>query len=178
MKYPRSAGSCLLPLLLAASPLAMAAAGKAPDPSLVERGRYLTTVAGCNDCHTPGYALNDGKVAERYWLVGDQVGYRGAWGTTYPGNLRRYFNNISEEEWLRTARGANYRPPMPSPALRAMTDEDLRAIYHFVRSLGPAMSLVPAYVPPEQQPTGPVVIFPMPPTRASVPTAPPPAAGL
>lgn len=157
-------GRRLLALFVAALPLAVPAAGNGIDKNMVERGRYLTIVAGCNDCHTPGYAASDGKMAERHWLVGDQLGYRGPWGTTYPSNLRRYFNNISEKEWLQIARNANYRPPMPSPALRAMTDEDLRAIYHFVRSLGPATSLVPAYVPPEQQPVGPVVLFPLPPT--------------
>jgi len=163
MKSTRPTGKYLLTLSLVILSLGVSAAGGGADNNLVERGRYLTVVAGCNDCHTPGYAASDGRVAERHWLVGDQVGYRGPWGTTYPSNLRRYFSNVSEADWLRTARNASYRPPMPSPALRAMTDEDLRAIYHFIRSLGPAMSLVPAYVPPEQQPIGPVVLFPMPP---------------
>jgi len=43
-------------VVLAASAVAQerAQAGAAlPDPSLVERGEYLVTVAGCNDCHTP-----------------------------------------------------------------------------------------------------------------------------
>lgn len=164
MKLFNRRRKCLLALLLAASPLVALAGGNGMERDMVERGRYLIVVAGCNDCHTPGYAASDGKMAERHWLVGDQLGYRGVWGTTYPSNLRRYFNNVSEKEWLQTARNANYRPPMPSPALRAMTDDDLRAIYHFVRSLGPATSLVPAYVPPEHQPMGPVVIFPLPPT--------------
>src|SRR5262245_6915271 len=30
-----------------------AAASAAPTQSPVERGKYLTTVGGCNDCHTP-----------------------------------------------------------------------------------------------------------------------------
>jgi mono/diheme cytochrome c family protein len=164
MKSTYPTGKGLLILSLAALSLALPGVGGAADVKLLERGRYLTVVAGCNDCHTPGYAASDGRVAERHWLVGDQVGYRGSWGTTYPSNLRRYFSSVSEADWLRAARNASYRPPMPSPALRAMTDEDLRALYHFIRSLGPAMSLVPAYVPPEQQPIGPVVLFPMPPT--------------
>lgn len=164
MKLFRATPGTLLAGVLATWSLAAPAAGNGIAKDMVERGRYLTVVAGCNDCHTPGYAASDGKVAERHWLVGDQVGYRGPWGTTYPSNLRRYFANVSEREWLQTARNASYRPPMPSPALRAMTDEDLRAIYHFVRSLGPAMSLVPSYVPPEEQPMGPVVLFPLPPT--------------
>ena len=30
-----------------------AAASEADD--MVQRGRYLAEIAGCNDCHTPGY---------------------------------------------------------------------------------------------------------------------------
>jgi CxxC motif-containing protein (DUF1111 family) len=33
-----------------------ATAASAADPQ-VERGKYLATIAGCNDCHTPGYLL-------------------------------------------------------------------------------------------------------------------------
>src|SRR5215475_11196139 len=34
-------------------PQATPAAAVAPKPSPVERGKYLVTAAGCNDCHTP-----------------------------------------------------------------------------------------------------------------------------
>ena len=27
----------------------------------IERGKYLIVVGGCNDCHTPGYLLEDGN---------------------------------------------------------------------------------------------------------------------
>ncbi len=33
--------------------MAQSAAQSAPAQSPVERGKYLTTVGGCNDCHTP-----------------------------------------------------------------------------------------------------------------------------
>jgi hypothetical protein len=46
-----------------------------------------------------------------------------------------------------------------------MSKLDLSAIYHFIRYLGPAGVSAPAFVPPDQQPKGPVVQF----------TAPPPA---
>jgi uncharacterized membrane protein len=38
------------------------------------RRKYLVQIAGCNDCHTPGYATSGGKVEEKLWLTGDQLG--------------------------------------------------------------------------------------------------------
>ena len=52
------------------------------DAASLERGRYIAQIAGCNDCHTPGYALSGGKVPEKAWLTGDSFGWRGPWGTT------------------------------------------------------------------------------------------------
>jgi mono/diheme cytochrome c family protein len=131
--------------------------------SMIDRGRYLMKIAGCNDCHTPGYAPTGGNVPEAQWLTGDALGWSGPWGTTYPANLRLVVAGMSEEEWLQRARTAQYRPPMPWFALRDMSDGDLRAAYRYIRSLGPAGNPVPAYVPPGDKVAGPVVTFPMPP---------------
>lgn len=163
MRLFHTAAAPLLGAILTTLPFAAGAGSKDADQKVIERGRYMVLVGGCNDCHTPGYAMNDGKIPEKDWLVGDQLGYRGGWGTTYPTNLRRYFARTSEAEWLHAAHKGVFRPPMPGPALRAMSDKDLRAVYRFVRSLGPAGPEVPAYQSPETQPAGPVVLFPMPP---------------
>ena len=129
------------------------------DAATIERGRYLMKTAGCNDCHTPGYAATGGAVEEKQWLTGDVVGWQGAWGTTYPINLRLFMQNLTAEQWLKVAR-TPARPPMPWFALRDMTDQDLLAVYHYVRSLGAAGSAAPAYVPPGTPTKGPVVQFP------------------
>ncbi len=118
------------------------------EQKLIDRGRYLMKIAGCNDCHTAGYAQSGGNVPEAQWLTGDALGWQGAWGTTYASNLRLTVANISEDEWVRRARAAKYRPPMPWFALRDMSEADLRAAYRFIRSLGPAGKPAPAYVPP------------------------------
>ncbi|MEJ2396973.1 MAG: cytochrome C, partial [Gammaproteobacteria bacterium] len=34
------------------------------DKKLLERGRYLVRIGGCNDCHTAGYAESGGKTPE------------------------------------------------------------------------------------------------------------------
>lgn len=127
----------------------------------IERGRYLVKVSGCNHCHTPGYEESGGTVPEERWLIGDTLGWRGPWGTTYAINLRLLLSNLSEDHWMSLARTQS-RPPMPWFALRDMTDEDLRAIYRFIRQLGPAGELAPAFVPPNQEPRQPYVLFPTP----------------
>src|ERR1700747_1361967 len=45
-----------LSLLTLACALYAASAASAADQQ-VERGKYLVTLGGCNDCHTPGYFL-------------------------------------------------------------------------------------------------------------------------
>lgn len=157
-------------LTIAAIPLAASAAERnvstssaTPDPAQIQRGRYLVKVTGCNDCHTPGYAPSGGKVPEAQWLVGDQLGWRGPWGTTYPANLRLYMRDLSEEQWVRAAKTMQSRPPMPWFALRDMTEQDLKAIYHYVKALGPAGAPAPAYVAPGKTPQTPYVQFPAPP---------------
>lgn len=147
------------PEIRAEQPRAAAATPKAQSSAAVERGRYLVKVAGCNDCHTPGYAHSGGAVPESQWLIGDALGWEGPWGTTYPINLRLFMKDLSPEQWLQVAR-APARPPMPWFALRDMTDEDVLAIYAYVRSLGPAGAPAPEYLPPGQKAHGPVVKFP------------------
>ena len=153
-------GLALCAMALGAS--AGAADKKQADP-LRERGRYLTMIAGCNDCHTPGYGMSGGKVDEKQWLVGDSLGWRGPWGTTYAVNLRLYMRDMTEGEWVKRAKTMKTRPPMPWFALHDMTGQDLRALYRFVKSLGPVGEPAPAYVAPDRTPQGPYIQFPAPP---------------
>lgn len=130
------------------------------DKKTEERGRYLIKIAGCNDCHTTGYAEAAGKIPEQDWLKGDSIGWRGPWGTTYASNLRLYMQNLSEEQWIQVSRAVEFRPPMPWFVLREMTDEDLRAIYRFIRHLGQAGEPAATYLPPDQEPPKPYILFP------------------
>ncbi|MGH8680836.1 MAG: cytochrome c precursor [Burkholderiales bacterium] len=130
----------------------------------VKRGRYLVQIAGCNDCHTAGYAPSNGKVDEKLWLTGDSLGWRGPWGTTYPANLRLLTQGVSEDAWVKRAR-SELRPPMPWFNIRDMTDRDVRAIYRYLKYMGPAGQPAPAYVPPDKEPKPPFVQFPAPPPK-------------
>ena len=112
-------------------------------------GEYLVRICGCNDCHTPGYSQSGGKVPIQLWLTGSPVGYRGPWGTTYASNLRQYVAPMSEDDWVRVIRARNDK------SLHAMDDADLRAVYFFIKSLGPGGSVSPLDVPPGQEPNTP-----------------------
>ncbi len=127
------------------------------------RGKYLVEIGGCNDCHTAGYAPSGARTPEANWLLGDSLGYRGGWGTTYPINLRSYIGLISENDWVLKTKTLKTRPPMPWWSLNAMTEEDLRAIYKYIKSLGIVENSVPSYVPPGVEPKTPYIQWPIPP---------------
>jgi ABC-type phosphate/phosphonate transport system substrate-binding protein len=121
-------------------------------------------ITGCNDCHTAGYAESAGKVEEAMWLTGDRLGWRGPWGTTYPANLRLTAQNLTADQFVTLARSP-LRPPMPWYNLRDMQDSDVKAIYAYLKHIGPAGEPAPAYVPPDKTPAGPFVTFPEPPPK-------------
>ena len=133
------------------------------DDAVITRGKYIVDIGGCNDCHTAGFAPSEGATPESEWLLGDTLGYRGPWGTTYPVNLRVYMTLLTEDQWVTVAKSLKTRPPMPFWSLNAMTTDDLRALYQYIRSLGPAEHEIPAYVPPGQEPATPYIQWPSPP---------------
>ncbi len=137
---------------------ALAGSEAAADKAVLDRGRYLVWVGGCNDCHTPGFPEAAGMIPQERWLTGNPVGFQGPWGTNYPKNLRLYMQNISEEQWLARVRKP-MGPPMPWFNLRDMTDSDLLAVYRFVRSLGPAGEPAPSAVGPGVAVTTPYIEF-------------------
>ena len=147
-------------VLLTSSPVV---AAELSDAQMLARGRYVLTIGGCNDCHTAGFAPSGGAVPESDWLKGDALGYQGPWGTTYPPNLRAYFAALSEDQWVALAPAFRARPPMPFWAVNAMNEGDLRAVYRFVRSLGPVGDPAPAYAAPGVAVTTPLVVFQGPP---------------
>ena len=130
----------------------------------VERGRYMVLTGHCNNCHTAGYAPKEGAVPESEWLLGSAVlGYRGPWGTTYATNLRATAAGLDEDAWVRYMKALKTRPPMPFWSINAISEADLRAMYRYIRGLGPAGEPVLKFVPPGEEPKPPFVQWPMPP---------------
>ncbi len=117
----------------------------------------LVAFGNCNDCHTPGWTESDGHVPVSRWMTGSAVGFRGPWGTVYPTNVRLWFQVSSEADWLNAVATRGGHPPMKWTDLRTLTIDDRKAIYRFIRSLGPAGAPAPVAVPPGREPTTPYV---------------------
>lgn len=168
---PRAPEATLAQVPAHASAAGPTAARDAQD--LLERGEYLVRIAGCNDCHTAGYAERQGEVAQADWLMGSPLGYSGPWGTTYASNLRMRIGGMDEAGWLAYSAQLRTRPIMPDFLLRSMPESDRLAIYRFVRSLGPAGAPAPAYLPPGQQPPPPYMqlVLPQAPAATGVASA-------
>ncbi|MFL6605459.1 MAG: hypothetical protein ACJ8R9_29560 [Steroidobacteraceae bacterium] len=166
MRIPSAAVAAVITLagLAVAAVTASAARPGGPGAPLqangdsIAHGRYLATISGCHDCHTPGFARNGGHAPAGSWLTGSGVGYQGPWGTSYPANLRLTVQSMTEAQWLVFAR-AERRPPMPWFSLREMTDRDLTDIYRFIHSLGPTGLPAPASVRPGGKVNTPFIVL-------------------
>ncbi len=132
-------------------------------PTAVQAGRYLVLAGGCMDCHTPGWEQSGGKTPLAQWLTGSPVGFEGPWGTTYPANLRLFVRKVSVQQWIAMfkARLPQYpmRPPMPWLNYHLLSVRDLKAVYIFIKGLGPAGKPAPAYVRPGHLPKTPYIVF-------------------
>jgi mono/diheme cytochrome c family protein len=152
------AGTAPQPARFAAATSVSGTARTQADAASIARGRYIVSISGCNDCHTPGYSETGGRVPQSDWLLGQPVGFRGPWGVSYPANLRLTVQSMTEAEWLRFAR-VERLPPMPWFALRDMSDDDLRSLYRFVRSLGARGERMPPALAPSASVGTPYIQF-------------------
>lgn len=131
---------------------------KAEEPS-IERGLYVSIIGACHDCHTEGYSENGGVIDPERALKGSSIGRQGPWGTTYPGNLRLVVSRLSEDGFIMVAKNTEFTPPMPWYNLRSMTEDDLRSLYRYVRSLGDPGELGPAFVQPGNRVNTPFIVL-------------------
>jgi len=167
--------SCSKPAEKAATPAAMTQAQK------VERGLYLTTIMGCNDCHTPGTFYGAPDFSRK--LSGTELGWVGPWGTSYPRNLtpdmETGIGKWSEDDIVKTIRtgqradGTPVLPPMPWPMYTNLSDDDAYSIAAYLKSLPPVSHKVLDKLPPGTKPGPHDLVIPPP----SAWDAPRPAAG-
>jgi mono/diheme cytochrome c family protein len=144
----------------------------------VERGKYLVTIGGCNDCHTPWKMGSNGPEPDMTrmlsghpqdfpmptpppstgpWMwsgAATNTAFAGPWGVSYTFNLtpdeHTGIGSWSEETFMKTIRSGRHMgvsrpilPPMPWFNYKMMTDDDLRAVYAYLRSIPPVSNIVP-----------------------------------
>jgi mono/diheme cytochrome c family protein len=121
---------------LAAAVLLAAAPALAADPDAVSRGAYLTTAAGCDDCHT-----DRAHGGQPYAGV---LALATPFGTFYSPNItpdpQTGIGGWTDVQFLRALRegvrpdGANYFPVFPYPSFTGITDHDALAIKAYLFS--------------------------------------------
>ena len=147
------------PAAQSAEPVVAPQTLRVTGPSDIEAGAYLAELGGCHDCHTPGWAQTGGIVPRDQWLVGSDVGFSGAWGTSYPANLRLALDGTDAGDWADMMKDRNGLPPMPWSMMNHMSREDLMALHAYITSLGPAGAPVPVAVTDGSAPKTPYIWF-------------------
>ena len=149
--------------ICASSPPALA------DDAQVARGKYLVTIAGCSDCHTPGALI--GAADMKRYLGGSDVGF------SIPGQGVFVGQNLTPDketglgdwtdEQIATAIRKGKRPDgselsgvMPSAELSHLTDADVSAVVAFLRSLPPVHNKVVDYKPSDKVPIAVSAVLP------------------
>ena len=111
-----------------------------PDMSnVIARGKYLVTLASCTSCHTPtkqGQSMTEME-------FGGGARFKGPWGEVSSGNITPDASGISyydEQLFIKTLRtghvGARKLSSiMPWGYFRNMTDDDLKAIFAYLRTV-------------------------------------------
>ena len=153
------------------------AGGRVDNAARIERGKYLVTIGGCNDCHTPfklgpngpepdmtrmlsGHPQNLSRPEVQLsgpWAWSGAVtntAFAGPWGVSYAFNLtpdeHTGIGIWTEDIFMKTIRTGRHwgvarpiLPPMPWFNYRQMTDDDLRSVYAYLRSIPPVSNKVP-----------------------------------
>jgi mono/diheme cytochrome c family protein len=119
-------------------------ASVAPGPT-IERGEYIAnTIANCNGCHTKR-SLRTGAAEGVTFAGGMTVESHSAPGTTFvtpnltPDPKTGHIYAWSEDVFVaRFKNGVPTASPMPWGNFKQISDDDLRALYRYLRSLPPA----------------------------------------
>jgi mono/diheme cytochrome c family protein len=171
---------------LAAALLAFAQGAFAADSAAtIARGKYLAVVAGCNDCHTPGFFLGHPDAAR--YLGGSDVGF------AIPGLGVFVGRNLTPDKdtglggWTRAQiitafttgkrpDGRQLAPIMPYDSYKSLSKADANAVAAYLQSLKPVNHAVAGPFGPKDK----VTVFVMDVLPADIfnslpPPGPPPA---
>jgi hypothetical protein len=132
------------------TPKKMTTNGPEPDSSLWLSGHPSTM---------PAPSVDRADMAKRGLAVTDMLtAWVGPWGTTYAPNITSDETGIgmwSEQQFINCIREGKLKglsrpllPPMPWQFYKAMTDEELKAIFAYLKSTKPIKNIAPGYEPP------------------------------
>jgi mono/diheme cytochrome c family protein len=152
----------LLLTLLANAAVGAVLSTLAAADAQTERGKYLVSLGGCNDCHTPGYFL--GKPDFSRALGGSEVGFElPGLGVFHGPNLtpdkETGLGNWTAEEIVAAITkgqrpdGRELAPIMPWKSFVVLTKQDALAIAAYLKSLPPVKNKVPGPFGPNETPT-------------------------
>jgi len=108
----------------------------------------------------PVPVLEPGQVAKGLAATYDLTAWHGPWGTSYAANLTPDSTGLaawSEEQFLTCLRKGLFKgiegsrpimPPMPVASINNMTDDELKAIFAYLKTIKPVQNAVPEYQPP------------------------------
>jgi len=122
------------------------------DDAEIARGKYLVTIGGCNDCHTPGYFF--GQPDMNRFLGGSDVAFEipglGAFvGRNLTPDKATGIGEWSTEQIVTALQtgvrpdGRQLAPIMPYHALANLTQDDVHAVAAFLKSIPPVSHAVP-----------------------------------
>jgi len=148
--------------LLVATVIMGASAAASAAETQVERGKYLVTITGCNDCHTPGALLGKSDLSRT--LGGSDVGFGipgvGVFvGQNLTPDKETGLGNWTTEQIIAAITkgerpdGRKLFPVMPWPALASLTADDSQAIVAYLKSLPPVKNAVPGPYGPKDVPS-------------------------
>src|SRR5271157_4440129 len=157
------------PLSVAALAVLGLAGPAAADDAQIARGRYLVSIAGCSDCHTPGGML--GSPDMKRYLGGSDVGF------SIPGQGVFVGQNLTPDmetglgKWtadqIVTAIRKGKRPDgsklsgvMPSASFAHLTDDDVYAIAAFLKNLPPVSNKIVSYKSSDKVPIAVSAVLP------------------
>ncbi|MFZ0286838.1 MAG: c-type cytochrome [Terriglobales bacterium] len=139
--------------LIRSEPEPISAPVNAPDPAnRLGWGAYLVTIAGCSDCHTPS---DRGQPIPGMDYAGGEV-FSGPWGRVASANITpdasgiSYYDEALFVQVMHTGyvKARKLDAIMPIEQYKGMTDDDLKAMYAYLRTLKPVRHRVDNALPP------------------------------
>jgi mono/diheme cytochrome c family protein len=123
-----------------------------PAPAAARRGEYQVTMSVCADCHTP---QDKGQPVPGLAFAGGFV-LRGPYGQVASANITPdpsgipYYDEDLFLEVMRTGqvKARKIHDQMPWGMYRGQTDEDLKAMFGYLKTLAPAKHTVDNSLPP------------------------------